>query len=88
MRLAGEFKEAERHARKALDHATRIGSPHFLGPVHRALAQLYLARRQQRAGRPVARTTVLRHLDSAIEAFMAAGMSTELEETRKLRETV
>jgi len=86
--VSGEFKEAERHARRALDHANRIGSPHFLGPVHRTLAQLYQARREHPGGRPVARTTVLRHLDAAIEAFEAAGMAAELAETRRLRSGV
>ncbi|MDP6943102.1 MAG: tetratricopeptide repeat protein, partial [Myxococcota bacterium] len=88
-RLAtGDFKEAERHARRALDHANRIGSPHFLGPIHRTLAQIYQARREHPGGRPVARTTVLRHLDAAIESFEAAGMDAEFTETQRLRDSV
>ena len=82
----GELEDATSHGRRAVDHAERVGSPHFLGPAHRTLATVLQARiGGPDAGADASPREVAQHLDAALAAFEGAKMEAEVEATRALR---
>lgn len=75
----GEVEAAAQHGALALEAAERTGSPYFRGAAQRALARVAHARAP-------ADPAIAAHLAAAEGHFAAAGLTGEVEETRRLGE--
>ena len=80
----GSPRDAEPPARRAVEHAERGASPHFLGPAHRTLATT-LHSLLAEPGADASLRDVEQHLSAAEAAFERASMTAEVEATRALR---